>query len=307
MQTHTLSNRLLLATAVAVTLGLAAGALAQRQGGQRYDDYPYSTPPKVTQNSYNLGSTPEITVDNITGPITVVGDGGSTVRFTATETIYGKSQDALTRAQSEVSLDVTPGSDSLVLYVDGPFRCGSQDANSARCGSHWGWRWDNPGYEVRYAFELHVPAGARPRLKTVNGGDVSVDRVGGNYDLRNVNGGVDVEDAGGSGRASSVNGAVRAGFSSNPRADCEFSTVNGEISLTLQPGLNADLHYTTVNGGVYSDFDVAPSAVAAPAGESDGHMIVFRRGRLTGGRIGKGGPMLTLHTVNGNIYLHEHK
>ncbi|MGH3185361.1 MAG: hypothetical protein ACRDOE_26135, partial [Streptosporangiaceae bacterium] len=186
-------NKLLLATALAAALGLTANALAQRHGNQRYDDYPFSTPPKVTQNSYNLGATPQITVDNLTGPITVVGDGGSTVRFTATEIIYGRSQDALTRAQSEVSLAVTPGSDSLVLYVDGPFRCGSQDANSSRCGSHWGWRWDNPGYEVHFAFELHVPAGARPTLKSVNGGDITLTRVGGDYDLRNVNGGVDVE------------------------------------------------------------------------------------------------------------------
>ncbi len=289
------------ALAAAFALTLAAGASAQRRFPS---DLPFTAPPQVTQKTLNLGAAPLVAVDNVTGPVTVVGDGGAAVRFTATETIAAKSQDALAQARRDVHLDVTQTGNSLTLYVDGPFRCGGHDATS-RCG-HWGRHWDNPGYEVRYNFELHVPAASRLDLKTVNGGDVAARDVSGDYQVRNVNGGVQLAGMAGSGQASTVNGSVSASFRANPHAASSFRSVNGKISLYLQPGLNADLSYRTVNGSVYSDFPVAPQPVAATAARR-GHMLVFRRGRSTSGRVGSGGPALTLRTVNGNIYLHQAK
>jgi len=288
--------------AAAFALTLASGASAQRRFGR---DLPITAAPQVTQKTFTLGAAPLVAVDNVTGPITVVGDGGGAVRFTATETIAARSQDALAQAQRDVHLDVTQTGDSLKLYVDGPFRCGGHDATT-RC-DHWGRHWNNPGYEVRFDFELHVPAAAKLDLRTVNGGDVAARDVSGDYQVHNVNGGVNLAGLAGSGEASTVNGSVSAAFRANPRAASTFSSVNGKISLYLQSGLNADLSYHTVNGSVYSDFPVAPQPVAGAASEREGHMIVFRRGRTSSARVGNGGPALSLRTVNGSIYLHQVK
>src|SRR6185437_2691207 len=278
-----------LAAAFALTLQAGAAAQSYRHLSSRWA---VQLPDQVTSKTVEAGATPLVSVDNLTGPITVTADGGSQIRFTATETIYADSQQAASDAQRDVHLDVTPASDRLTLYVDGPFRCGDDGHTSAKCGDHWGWHWDNPGYEVQFAFELHVPAGTRLDLRTVNGGDIKAAGTRGDFAVRNVNGGIDLEQMAGSGQATSVNGPVTASFTSNPRTDCLFRTVNGKLSLYFPAGLGADLSYRTVNGSVFSDFAVAAEAGAAPVSESRNGMRVIRSSRESRGRIGAGGPAI---------------
>jgi hypothetical protein len=290
MTRRELQTKLAMGAALAVVFALTLSASAQPRPRRDWD---YRSAPRVTERTLTLGAAPRIVVDNITGPITVTGDGGAQVRFTATEIIRARSQSALARGEREVKLDVTPGADGLRLYVDGPFRCGEACMH-----------WDNPGYEPKFTFVLHVPRGSSVDLRTVNGGEVRATGVSGRFRVRNVNGGIDLADMGGAGEATTVNGPVEARFTRNPASDCRFRTVNGKISLYLQPGLNANLRLNTLNGDVYSDYPAAPVATRARA-DRDGRMIVFRRGRMTAARIGAGGPTLDLHTLNGSIFLHE--
>ncbi|MGH9415737.1 MAG: DUF4097 family beta strand repeat-containing protein [Terriglobales bacterium] len=293
--------------AAAPLMILAAVALAAPLAAQRTwynpDEYAYVSKPQVTSQTLAAGATPLLAVNNLNGPITVTGDGGSTVRFTATETIAAKTQDALAAAQRDIHLDVTHTGDSVTLYVDGPFRCNSDDATS-RC-DHWGRHWNNPGYKIQFAFELHVPAGARLDLKNISG-DITSRGAGGAFQVRTINGAVDLEGLAAAGSASTINGAVRAAFAANPPGDCSFHSINGAIRLYLHPGLNANLKYRTLNGAVYSDFAVSPLAVPASS-DRHGNMRVFRTGRNASGRIGQGGPTLSVNTLNGSIFLHEVK
>lgn len=252
---------------------------------------------QVTERSLSLGAAPLVTVDNVNGPIHVVGDGGAQVRWVATESNPDNATD--------VHLDITQTGDSVKLFVDGPFRCG--DDGTSRC-DHWSRNWDDASSHVRFDFELHVPANARLDLKTVNHGDIRVEGVAGDFTINNINGGVDLEQMAGSGHADTLNGPMKASFRSNPRGACDFGSLNGSVSLYFQPGLDANLTYKTLNGAVYSDFEVIPVATDVPASKSrDGHMIVFRRGQASAARVGNGGPAFALHTLNGNIYLHEIK
>ncbi|HXR97111.1 MAG TPA: DUF4097 family beta strand repeat-containing protein [Terriglobales bacterium] len=239
---------------------------------------------QVTEHTYTLGSSPRITVDNVNGPIRVIGDGGSQVRFTATESNPDNVAD--------VHLEVTPSSDGLELYVDGPFR------------HRHGWFDDDRYNRVKFSFELHVPAHASLDVKTVNDGAVQLDRMAGEYQAHNVNGDVNLTNESGSGRATTVNGAIHAAFSSNPAQDSDFTTVNGDVSVYLQPSLNAGIKYTTVNGDVYTDYQMDLQRSGSQAGE---HMIVYSRRRSSGGQIGQGGPLLSFRTVNGSIYIHKAK
>ncbi|HXE31580.1 MAG TPA: hypothetical protein VN515_07250 [Terriglobales bacterium] len=281
MDHDSVATKLLVGAALAIAFALTFSAASSAQ---------------VTERSFTLGATPLITVDNVSGPIDVVGDGGSAVRLTATETNPDNA--------TNVHLDITQSSDSVKLYVDGPFRCGS-DHSTGRC-DHWGDNWDDASSRVRFAFELHVPAGSRLDLRTVNHGDVTVRNVGGAFTIRNVNGAIKLDGLGAAGSATTVNGSLSAAFRSNPGGNCDFGSVNGSVSLYFQPGLNADLTYKTLNGSVYSDFAVSPRAMPTSSSR-DGNMIVFRRGRESAGRIGSGGAQLNLHTVNGSIYVHQQK
>ncbi|MGH9519394.1 MAG: DUF4097 family beta strand repeat-containing protein [Terriglobales bacterium] len=245
-----------------------------------------AAPAQTTGNSYQMGASPLISVDNVSGSIVVVGDGGSQVRYTAVETNPDNA--------SNVEIRVTTTNDSLELYVDGPFRHHS--------GDDWD-REDRAANRVKFDFELHVPAGARVELRSVNG-RVSDTATRGGFRVRTVNGSIDLEQMAGAGTANTVNGSVTAGFSSNPADSCKFGTVNGKLSLYMPAGLNADLSYHTMNGSVYSDYAVQPLS-SAPDESRRGRMIVIRR--TSSGRIGNGGPALELSTLNGNIYLHESK
>ena len=290
MTQRELETKVAIGAALALAFALTLAAAAQGQG-----DWDYRSAPQVTQRTLTLGAAPRIVVDNLNGPITVTGDGGAQVRFTATETIRARSQAALARGEREVKLDVTPGADGLKLYVDGPFRCGEGCTH-----------WDNPGYEPEFTFVLHVPRGSSVDLRTVNGGEVRATGVEGHFRVRNVNGGIALADLAGAGEATTVNGPVVARFASNPASNCRFRTVNGKISLYLRPGLNASLRLRTLNGDVYSDFATTPVATGGTA-DREGRMIVFRRGRMTAARIGAGGPTLDLRTLNGSIFLHATK
>lgn len=274
-----------LQTKLLVGAGLAAAFLLTLQAAQA-QDYPVRLPDQVTNQSFALGSAPFVKLDNVNGKILVVGDSGGAVRLTATEKIRAQSQDLAREAQREVTLQVKPTGDSLDVYVDGPFR-----------GHHW----NNPGYEVTFDLELHVPAAARVDAGSVNG-RVTLQDVGGAFQAHTVNGAVEVSGARAAGSARTVNGAIHAAFSAAPAGNCSFHTVNGSIHVTLPQEVNAVLDYKTFNGAIYTDFDVASLPQTASASEQGG-MRVFRRNREGRGQIGHGGPTLSFDTLNGSIYI----
>jgi hypothetical protein len=69
--------------------------------------------------------------------------------------------------------------------------------------------------------------------------------------------------------------------------------------------LSADLLFKTFNGEVYSNFDVTPIPVATGETTRKNGMFVYRSNRLTGGRVGHGGPQIRFETLNGGIRVHE--
>ena len=81
-----------------------------------------------------------------------------------------------------------------------------------------------------------------------------------------------------------------------------LKTVNGDVTATFPPTLSADLRLKTFHGGLFTDFDVTPVAArptAAPE-RRDGR-FVYRSGGFTLVRAGRGGPEITLETLNGDV------
>ena len=146
--------------------------------------------------------------------------------------------------------------------------------------------------QIAVDFDIGVPAGVKIGTHTVNS-DVSITGVTSEVRANTVNGRVDVETDGGPVSASSVNGAVHAAMLHyHPTQDMRFSTVNGSVVVELPNDVNAPVELSTVNGRFTTDFPVTLSGRIDP-----------RHLRAT---LGKGGPTITMRTVNGNVELRKH-
>jgi hypothetical protein len=234
-------------------------------------------------------------VDNLFGKIEVLAADRTDVELVAYRTIKAKSQDKIALAKSEVKLDLKPRGDDIEIYVDGPFRCQTQDCRGVK-QREW-------GYEVHYDFVLQVPRRTDLTLKTVSAGDITVHGVEGAFDMTNVNGKIVLESVAGSGEAHTANGEVRVSFARNPTGPCSFKTMNGDVALSFRPGLAADFRLKTMNGDAYSDFastNLPPEEVRKETREDK---TIYRRGGFSGARVGKGGPEIRCETMTGDIWI----
>jgi len=251
------------------------------------------TQEETIQKTYQLsGAAPQkVIVDNVNGSIRVTGHAGDAVQLVAHKSLRADSSEDAARARREVKLDISQDANTLRFYVDGPFRCRDGGVHIDR----------DPGYQVTYDFELQVPTGAAVDLKTINGGQISVDNVAGDYKVKNINGGVEMNEVSGSGRIYALNGRVTVLFRQNPREASSFGSLNGEVRVTFQPDLSADVRFKTFNGGVYTDFPVSYLPTPASAGERHNGMFVYKSNDWTRVRVGHGGPELSFDAFNGNI------
>lgn len=242
------------------------------------------------------GAHRSLDVDNVFGSIDVAGTDGDQVQLVVNKTLRAESKEELERARKNITLDITQDGNSLRLYVNGPFRRHDDD--------FWGFHRDD-GYFADMDFQLQVPRDTDLTLKTVGGGEVSVRNVNGTFEIHNVSGSVEMENIAGSGTAQTVNGGVKVKFRENPRESCDFGSINGSVELFFAPKLSADFQLKTFNGAVYSDFPITETPVNSAQEEHEGLKTIFRASRFTGGRVGAGGPEITVKNLNGDIRILE--
>jgi hypothetical protein len=264
-----------------LALSLASLALAQLEE-------------KSTEHRTYAG-TRELIIDNINGAIEVTASTGGTVEMDIEKTLRGASQDRLTIAKREVSLALLQEGGLVRLMVDGPFRCHCADNSTNFRGGEL--------YEFNYDFKIRVPRNISLELKTVNRSHISVEGTSGNFKISNVNGGIEMRDVEGAGSVHTVNGPVKVTFARNPVGATSFKSVNGALDITFRAGLNADVKMKTFNGGMYTDFPVTALPVASIQPERREKGFVWKSNRMTGVRIGSGGPELSFDTLNGDVLI----
>jgi len=163
--------------------------------------------------------------------------------------------------------------------------------------------------DVNVVFTVMVPEGVNlDGVETVNG-DVDVAGRYGKAEVGTTNGSVMIKDAMGQFEADTTNGGIHINrFDGELAAD----TTNGNIKvegLTLKGGLSAE----TINGSITVVL-VSPETLNAnlDASVTNGHITVdfpvtlqSLKGskRRIEGKIGQGGPEVSLHTTNGSIRL----
>jgi hypothetical protein len=232
------------------------------------------------------------------GSIRVSGDGGADVRVEAVTRVEAETAEALRTALRDVVLDTQEQGATVVVSV--------RDGERQACGDSTTWRgpawWDRHRYDAAVTLTVQVPRDVRVRLCAVNGEEVVVSGIDGDFDVSHVNGRVRLDGMRGSGRATTVNGAIEASFAAAPRGESLFKTVNGAIAVTFPRDLAADLQLKSFNGEFYTDFETtALPATPEPARRAGLPRLVYKARGFTNVRVGAGGPALTFDTLNGDV------
>ena len=230
-------------------------------------------------------------IDNIYGSITVRGYDGREIVADIHKTIEASSESERARAEKEVSLEIEEGGEKVELYVDGPFR----EKNERHC--------HQVDYAVHYDFDVRLPFDTELTVKTVNDGRITISDHRGDFHASNVNGSITMEAIAGSGEAHTVNGNVKITFSRDPSGNCSIKTINGDVEASFGEDLSADFHLKTFNGSIYSDFESTVLPQAPVKSEREGGRFVYKSSRFGNIRIGKGGPEITMDTLNGDILI----
>lgn len=144
------------------------------------------------------------------------------------------------------------------------------------------------GVEVAVEYTIHVPHGARlEHLGTVNG-TLRVSGVNDVEDLRTVNGNIEVYEGGGSIHAHTTNGSVHLEIVRLADAGgTSAETTNGSVVLSVPPDAQAEIESLCMNGNFLSELPVTRETTSQP--------------RATRARLGHGGGLIRLRTINGSI------
>jgi DUF4097 and DUF4098 domain-containing protein YvlB len=227
----------------------------------------------------------ELIIHNVNGSIEVTTSTGAAVEIDIARTLSAETSDRLALARKEAALEITQEGGLVRLRAGEWFR-----------------NFGDPGYRATYDFKVRVPREILLDLRTVDRSNITVEGTSGEFKISSVNGGIEMRDVEGSGTAKTVNGPVKAIFARNPTGPVSFKSVNSTLDVTFRAGLNADVRMKTLNGSLFTDF--ATTAVpAAVESQADKGRIVFRSHRMTGVRIGSGGPELSFETVNGDVLI----
>ncbi len=238
-----------------------------------------------------------VVIDNVFGSVTVRTGTGDRVAVEIRREVRARTEEELRAGLDEVSFASRADGGRLELGQDGPFRCGNWGSEHRRRGSC---DWD-PDYEVRWEWQVTLPADVDLEVRTVNDGDLRVSGVRGRVEAKNVNGKVHLAGLAGEVEAATVNGDLEAEFERAPGAASSFRTVNGEIELTLPAATGAELGFETMNGEIYTDFEAAAVPQKVRSTRDERHGSRYQLDRDTVVRIGAGGPRLDLQTLNGDI------
>ena len=237
----------------------------------------------------------EVIVDNLFGSIDVEGYNGKDIQLVIQKTIHAITQKRVEKAKKEVQLEISEEDNIIELFVDAPCRCHERSVGCKGRRSY--------GYKVTYDFRLKVPYDTSLYLRTVSDGEIKVEKVIGNYDIKNINGGIEFLGAKGSGRVYAVNGKVMVIFNKNPNANSYFGTVNGDVELVFRSPLSASFRIKSIYGEAYSDFPVEYINKSVPIEVRKKGKYVYKSDRSVYFRVGKGGPEIELDTLTGDILI----
>lgn len=236
---------------------------------------------------------PQLVIRNIWGDVKVRAGVAGQISVTVKEYRSAPSQTEFERWRQLVNLDVEVNNAGVTMLVGDSF-------------NQWQRRDLDPCKSCRlsYQFDVSVPVDAYVEVSTVTDGIVDVADVNGMVSAKNVNGPVAVSNLHNCLTVKSINGALNLDFSRAPSTDCNVSTINGDITMVMPAGTGLDAATNIGHGSIRSEFDLTPLSLAANVEqvERNGRHI-YRIKQPAGVQIGKGGPMFTVSSFNGDLLI----
>jgi DUF4097 and DUF4098 domain-containing protein YvlB len=149
------------------------------------------------------------------------------------------------------------------------------------------------GNSAKVEYRILVPRKARlAKVENVNGA-ITIENVDGEVQASTINGTLTAKQVGGGGKYKTVNGIMKvAAAKLGTDAGLSLDTVNGKVELVLPANLDASVKADTLNGKIQTDFDLTVEK----------KMPI---GRTMQGDLGKGGPSIKLHSVNGALSVNK--
>jgi hypothetical protein len=182
-----------------------------------------------------------------------------------------RASDIAAMERQPIIIEATPN--SLMIRVE-------EDKEGRRRGGDRGW--------VRHEARLKLPKSVNLKVSSVNG-KVDIGAITGEVGINSVNGGVVVAQAGTATQLSSINGGISVSLLRLGEGGLRVHSVNGGVKIGLPSETSAEIDVHSINGGIKSDLPITV------IGE-------MKHGQLRG-RVGDGGPPITITSVNGGVTL----
>jgi len=248
------------------------------------------------QDTYTVNTaTPHLRISNIWGGVKVrTGESGQ-ISVSAVELRSAPDQERFDRSFESIRLDVKADANGVSLLVGDP-------------DERWHRMNECRGCRLDIQFEVLVPPGTIVDVGTVMDGRVDIAGVAGSVSASNVNGPVRVDDIQECTSIESVNGKIDVGFATSPISDCNIETINGDITLDVPEGTGLDIQLDLFNGDLSSQFMAGPLDLPATIEHTteNGH-VQYRIQKLSGLRIGAGGPTYSISSMNGDVRIQKHQ
>lgn len=247
------------------------------------------TDEKDWTETFDVGASPSLTIDNIWGNITVKPGASNEIEMAIRSVRSADDAKNFERSLELIPLRIAQDGDDVYLRVG---RDHEKWWNDYRCD----------GCRLHVDLEVTVPANTALDVKTVNDGDVRIWGVEGRVTAANVNGSITTRGVTQCEHVETINGDVEVTFTQSPSTDCRIETLNGDIALDMAPGADANLAVSLFNGKIKSNVDLAPREMAATVERrtKDGRNY-YDIEQLAGLRLGRGGKTLTLKSLNGDV------
>jgi hypothetical protein len=240
-------------------------------------------------------ASPRLVVDNIWGGVKVRTGGSGEISVSAVESRSAPDRERFERSFESINVNINADVNGVSLVV------GNSDERAHRMNDCHGCRLD-------IQFEILVPPGTTVDVGTVMDGRINIEGVSGVVSASNVNGPVEVDGILECASIESVNGKIDVGFSRSPSGDCRIDSINGNITLDMPDGSGMDVALDLFNGKAYSEFDGGPFNMPATVERTvdNGHKQ-YRIQKLSGLRIGAGGPIYSISSMNGDVRIQKHQ
>ncbi|MDW3652733.1 MAG: hypothetical protein R8P61_36985 [Bacteroidia bacterium] len=153
-------------------------------------------------------------------------------------------------------------------------------------------------------FEIKVPRKFSLNIKTVNRGNIYVEKVSGEFEVSNVNGSITMKDVSGSVIADALNKDIIVNFISINNSPMAFSNFNGDIEVSFPGSLQAEVKAKSQTGEIYTDFDMKIKAADPTISKKEANgAYKVTRDEWVRGSINGGGAEIVFQTHNGDILI----